>query len=83
VALTAAELVERFYHVVWNKAALEGFTCQIEEVIAAGDNAAARMTFYGRHRGRFFGIEPSGRKAGAAQHFSKPATEKSSSCGCW
>lgn len=121
MALTAAELVERFYHVVWNKAdetearrmlasdfrfrgslgpelrgpdgfiaylrsvhtALEGFTCQIEEVIAAGDNAAARMTFYGRHRGRFFGIEPSGRKAGAAQHFSKPATEKSSSCGCW
>src|SRR5262249_20243132 len=41
---------------------LEGFTCQIEEVIAADDNAAARMTFYGRHRGRFFGIESSGRE---------------------
>jgi len=100
VALTAAELVERFYHLVSNKAdetearrmlasdfrfrgslgpelrgpdgfiaylrsvhtALEGFTCQIEEVIAADDNAAARMTFYGRHRGRFFGIESSGRE---------------------
>jgi predicted ester cyclase len=43
-------------------AALDGFTCQIEEVIAAGDQAAARMSFYGRHRGRFFGIEPSGRE---------------------
>jgi predicted ester cyclase len=43
-------------------AALSGFTCQIEEVIAAGDQAAARMSFYGRHRGRFFGIEPSGRE---------------------
>jgi predicted ester cyclase len=43
-------------------AALGGFTCQIEEVIAAGDQAAARMSFYGRHRGRFFGIEPSGRE---------------------
>ncbi|MGA7230432.1 MAG: ester cyclase [Xanthobacteraceae bacterium] len=50
-------------------AALGGFTCQIEEVIAAGDQAAARMSFYGRHRGRFFGIEPSGgeiRWSGAA-----------------
>ena len=100
MALTAAELVERFYHRVWNKAdeteahnilasdfrfrgslgpelrgpggfiaymrsvhdALEGFTCQIEEVIAAVDRAAARMTFHGRHRGRFFGIEPSGQE---------------------
>ena len=43
-------------------AALGGFTCQIEEVIAAGDQAAARMSFCGRHRGRFFGIEPSGRE---------------------
>ena len=100
MALTAAELVERFYHRVWNKAdeteahnilasdfrfrgslgpelrgpggfiaymrsvhdALGGFTCQIEEVIAAVDRAAARMTFHGRHRGRFFGIEPSGQE---------------------
>ena len=100
MALTAAELVERFYHRVWNKAdeteaynilasdfrfrgslgpelrgpggfiaymrsvhdALGGFTCQIEEVIAAVDRAAARMTFHGRHRGRFFGVEPSGQE---------------------
>jgi len=100
VPQTATELVERFYHRVWNKgdeadaqrvlddgfrfrgslgpelrgpdafitymrsvyAALEGFTCQIDEVIASADRAAARMTFYGRHRGKFFGIEPSGRE---------------------
>ena len=31
-------------------------------MIAAGDQAAARMSFYGRHRGRFFGMEPSGRE---------------------
>ena len=97
MALTAAELVDRFYHRVWNKAdesqariilasdfrfrgslgpelrgpdgfiaymravheALDGFTCQIEEVITVVDRAAARMTFYGRHRGAFFGIAPS------------------------
>jgi steroid delta-isomerase-like uncharacterized protein len=100
VALTAAELVERFYHLVWNKAdeiearkilasdfrfrgslgpelrgpegfiaymrsvhnALGDFTCRIEEVIATVDHAAARMTFHGRHRGTFFGIEPSGQE---------------------
>ena len=100
MAPTATELVERFYHRVWNKgdesearkildsdfrfrgslgselrgpdgfisymrsvyAALEGFTCQIDEVIAGVDCAAARMTFYGRQRGKFFGIEPSGQE---------------------
>ena len=100
VTLTAAELVERFYHRVWNTAdetearrilasglrfrgslgpelrgpdgfiaymrsvheALDGFTCQIEEVIAAVDRAAARMNFHGRHRGIFFGIAPSGQE---------------------
>jgi predicted ester cyclase len=43
-------------------AALEGFNCQIDEVIAGADCAAARMTFYGRHRGKFFGIEPTGKE---------------------
>jgi steroid delta-isomerase-like uncharacterized protein len=100
MAPTAAELVKRFYHRVWNKAdetearkilasdfrfrgslgpelrgpdgfiaymrsvhhALGDFTCQIEEVIATVDAAAARMTFYGRHRGTFFGIDPSGQE---------------------
>ena len=43
-------------------AALGDFSCQIDELIAGADCAAARMTFYGRHRGKFFGIEPSGRE---------------------
>lgn len=42
--------------------ALGGFTCQIEELIATVDAAAARMTFYGQHRGTFFGIDPSGQE---------------------
>lgn len=100
VALTATELMERFYHRVWNKrdeaeaqrildggfrfrgslgpelhgpdafityvrsvyAALEDFTCQIDDVIASADRAAVRMTFHGRHRGKFFGIKPTGRE---------------------
>jgi predicted ester cyclase len=100
MALIANELVERFYHRVWNRrdeieaqrildggfhfrgslgpelrgpgafiaymrsvnAALEDFTCQIDDVIASADRAAARMTFHGRHRGKFFGIEPTGRE---------------------
>jgi predicted ester cyclase len=43
-------------------AALEDFTCQIDQLIVDADCAAARMTFYGRHRAKFFGIEPSGRE---------------------
>lgn len=61
-------------------AALGGFTCQIDEVIAVGDQAAARMSFYGRHRGRFFGIEPSGQEirwSGAAFFKTRGG------CGCW
>jgi steroid delta-isomerase-like uncharacterized protein len=42
--------------------ALGGFICRIEEMIAAADHAAARMTFHGRHRGPFFGIAPSGQE---------------------
>jgi len=101
------ELVERFYHVVWNKAdeaeahkilspgfrfraslgpelrgpggfiaylrsvhaALQDFVCTIEEVIETDNRAAARMSFRGRHRAKFFGVEPTGREirwAGAA-----------------
>jgi predicted ester cyclase len=100
VTLTPTELVERFYHVVWNNAdesearkildddfrfraslglerrgpdgfiaymrsvhaALEHFTCHIEELLPAVERVAARMRFSGRHRGRFFGIEPTGRE---------------------
>ncbi len=96
---TPRELVERFYHAVWNKAdeaearkilksdfrfraslgpelrgpsgfiaylrsvhaALDHFTCTIEELIATADRAAARMSFRGTHRGILFGIAATGR----------------------
>jgi steroid delta-isomerase-like uncharacterized protein len=99
VAATPSDLVERFYHQVWNgadeaearnilsadfrfraslgpelrgpggfiaylravRAALENFTCVIEELIAADDRAAARMRFSGRHRGKMFGVDATGR----------------------
>lgn len=50
-------------------AALGGFTCIVDELIVAGAQAAARMTFKGVHRAPFFGIAPTGREivwAGAA-----------------
>jgi steroid delta-isomerase-like uncharacterized protein len=100
VAGTPRELVERFYHQVWNqadeaearkilspdfrfraslgpelrgpggfiaylralRAALENFTCSIEELIATDERAAARMGFRGTHRGKFFGIAATGRE---------------------
>ena len=99
MAATPRELVERFYHQVWNqadeaearkilsadfrfraslgpelrgpggfiaylravRAALENFTCTIEELIATADGAAARMSFRGIHRGKLFGIAATGR----------------------
>lgn len=99
VTVTPSDLVERFYHQVWNRAdeaearkilsadfrfraslgpelrgpggfiaylrsvgaALENFTCVIEELIASEDRAAARMRFSGRHRGKMFGVDATGR----------------------
>lgn len=43
------------------RAALENFTCTIEDLIESDDRAAARMRFSGKHRGRMFGIEATGR----------------------
>jgi steroid delta-isomerase-like uncharacterized protein len=51
------------------RAALPDFICTIEDLIEAENRAAARMSFHGTHRGKFFGIEPTGRDirwAGAA-----------------
>jgi predicted ester cyclase len=42
-------------------AALENFTCTVEELIETEDRAAARMRFHGRHRGKMFGIDATGR----------------------
>jgi steroid delta-isomerase-like uncharacterized protein len=42
-------------------AALQNFICTIEDVIETGDRAAARMSFRGTHRAKFFGVEATGR----------------------
>jgi steroid delta-isomerase-like uncharacterized protein len=42
-------------------AAVENFTCTIEELIATEDRAAAKMMFHGIHRGKFFGVAATGR----------------------
>ena len=50
-------------------AALADYTCIIDDLGVEERRAAARMTFRGRHRGPFFGVEPTGREiawAGAA-----------------
>jgi steroid delta-isomerase-like uncharacterized protein len=100
VPSTPRDLVERFYHIVWNKsdeaearkilspdfrfraslgpelrgpggftaylrsvhAALENFTCTIEDMIVTDNRAAARMSFHGVHRAKLFGVEATGRE---------------------
>jgi steroid delta-isomerase-like uncharacterized protein len=42
--------------------ALEDFVCSIDDVIATDDRAAARMSFHGKHRAKFFGVAPTGRE---------------------
>lgn len=49
--------------------ALGGYTCTIDDLVATETRAAARMTFKGIHRARFFDVEATGREiswAGAA-----------------
>jgi steroid delta-isomerase-like uncharacterized protein len=43
-------------------AALENFICIIDDLIETPDRAAARMSFRGTHRAKFFGAEPTGRE---------------------
>jgi steroid delta-isomerase-like uncharacterized protein len=42
-------------------AALERFTCTIEDLVATEARAAAKMRFTGTHRAKFFGVEATGR----------------------
>ena len=42
--------------------ALANYTCIIDDLIIMGHRAAARMTFKGLHRARFFDVEPTGRE---------------------
>ncbi|MBM3644042.1 MAG: ester cyclase [Alphaproteobacteria bacterium] len=43
-------------------AALGGYTCVIDDLVATHDRAAARMTFRGVHRAPFFGVPATGRE---------------------
>jgi predicted ester cyclase len=43
-------------------AALADYTCVIDDLIVTEVRAAARMTFRGVHRGRFFDVEPTARE---------------------
>jgi predicted ester cyclase len=43
-------------------AQLGNFTCTVEELVATPDRAAARMSFSGTHRGKFFGVAPTGQE---------------------
>ena len=50
-------------------AALADYRCDIDDLVTTADRASARMTFSGRHQGRFFDVEATGREiawAGAA-----------------
>lgn len=42
--------------------ALAGFTCVIDELVAEEDRVAARMTFRGVHRDRFFNVDATDRE---------------------
>jgi steroid delta-isomerase-like uncharacterized protein len=42
-------------------AALADYACRIEDLVTMGNRAAARMSFTGIHRARFFGVEATGR----------------------
>ncbi len=43
-------------------AALANYTCIIDDLVTTQDRAAARLTFKGIHRGRFFEVDPTGRE---------------------
>ena len=44
------------------RAALGGYRCIIDQLVADAESAAARTRFRGRHRGPFLGFEPTGRE---------------------
>jgi steroid delta-isomerase-like uncharacterized protein len=44
------------------RSAFPDWHCRIDEIIDAGDRAAARMTFNGTHRGELPGLAPTGRQ---------------------
>ncbi|MAZ04573.1 MAG: hypothetical protein CMN56_15675 [Sneathiella sp.] len=49
----------QYMHELW--VGLPDFLCEIEEVVDAGDRAAARMKFSGTHEGPFYGVPGTGK----------------------
>ena len=41
---------------------LDKYTCEVRELVAEGDKAAAMVKFHGIHVGEFLGYEPTGRE---------------------
>ena len=48
-----------YMHELWE--GLPDLRCDIEEVVDAGDSAAARMKFSGTHKGQFYGVPGTGK----------------------
>lgn len=42
--------------------ALQNYTCEIQEIVADGEKAAAKVLFRGIHVGQFMGFEPTGKE---------------------
>ncbi|MEX1035378.1 MAG: ester cyclase [Sneathiella sp.] len=49
----------KYTHELWE--GLPDFRCDIEEVVDAGNSAAAKMKFSGTHQGLFYGVPGSGK----------------------
>ncbi len=48
-------------YVDWVHSALEGYRCDILDLVIEGSKAFARMRFSGIHRGEFLGYQPTGK----------------------
>jgi steroid delta-isomerase-like uncharacterized protein len=65
--VTGQEEFGRYVDLV--RAAFPDFVNRIEDLVSEGDRSFARLTYRGTHRGKLFGIAPTGRRieyAGAA-----------------
>ena len=56
-----AEVCRRLEHAEVMQIAFPGIQAQIDDIFAADDRVAVRLTFRGTHRGEFLGIAPTGR----------------------
>tara|TARA_R110000787_G_scaffold44210_7_gene108609 strand:+ start:37689 stop:38123 length:435 start_codon:yes stop_codon:yes gene_type:complete len=56
---TGPEGFIQYMHELW--VGLPDFFCEIEEVVDAGDCAAAKMKFSGTHKGPFYGVPGTGK----------------------